>query len=54
MMDIEKIIYLYINQQLSMSAIAREIGCCPATVRRKLVENNIEIRDNNCYKKKTN
>lgn len=52
MIDVEKIIYLYMNQQLSMNAIAHEIGCCPATVRRKLIENNIEIRDNNCYKKK--
>ena len=52
MIDVEKIIYLYLEQQLSMSAIAKKIGCCQATVKRKLIENNIKIRDNNYYKQK--
>ncbi len=52
MIDVEEIIYLYTKQQLSMSAIAQKLGYCRATVKRKLLENNIKIRDNNYYKRK--
>lgn len=48
-----EIIYFYTAENKSISCIAKHYNCNPSVIRRILVKNSIEIRDNNFYKSKS-
>lgn len=50
--DINNIIWLYTNENKSMSYIAKYYKKDSGVIKRLLIKNNIKIRDNNSYKSK--